>query len=154
MRRQRDPSPTPDQALKEFARKLPDTIKEAVLVRCIGPFGLFRLDPDQDLYATFCSILDDAEHRYLAAECAKLIGVMELALQHSRGDEKFYGELAEQTGSPIAKGLAMRAPLRDRHFEGALAKFSRMRSTVLSPRSLYIWQLRLEVGDLAEQDDR
>lgn len=137
----------PDALLKKFARELPATIKDAVLVRCIGPFGLFALDPNQDYYALFCSIIDDAAPRRRAAECAKLIGVMELALEHSKGDEEFYSEAAKETGSTILEEMALRAPLRDRHFENARAKFYEMRATVLSSKALYLWQLHLSVAN-------
>jgi hypothetical protein len=137
----------PDDALKQFAQKLPDTIKDAILVRCIGPFGLFTLDPKQDYFAKFCSIIDDAPPRYRAEECAMLIGVMDLALEHSEGDAEFYSEVAKETGLKEAETMALRAPLRDRHFLAARAEFDEMRTTVLSAKALYVWQLRLKLAD-------
>ena len=141
---------SPGDAIKNFAAELPDTIKVAILVGCTMVFfepSLESFFKERNHQKKFNSILDDIRPRHRAAECAKLIGVMELTLEHSEGDEKFYKELAEETGLKEMSEMAMRAPLRDRHFRAARAKFYEMRETVLSARALRLWQLLLEDQD-------
>jgi hypothetical protein len=103
----------PDEALKDFARRLADTIRNTILVRCIGPFGRLEvLDPSQDLLAELCSILDAAEPYYRATECAKLIGVMELASAlNQTGDTGHRSSLARIASADLVQtnglGLAL-----------------------------------------------
>lgn len=141
---------SPGDAIKKFAADLPNTIKDSVLVGCNSAFvepSLANLHPEK-FQVTFNSILDNVRPRKRAAECAKLIGVMELALQQSgEGDEEFYKEAAEETGLIELSTMAMRAPLRHRHYKAARARFREMRETVMSARALHLWKGLLEEED-------
>jgi hypothetical protein len=137
----------PGTVLKKFAAGLPGTIKDAVLVQCIDAFDLFRFDPKLDLFAMYCSIIDDARPHRRAIECAKLIGVMELALEHDEGDAEFYAKIAKETGSTEIEVLGLRAPLRVRHYRSARESFRKIREASLSPRMLFLWNLHLQAED-------
>jgi hypothetical protein len=103
---------SPGEAIKKFTAELPDTIRDAVLMGCITAFFEPSLERLLEFKSRgledFNSILDDVRPRKRAAECAKLIGVMELVLVHSEGGEKFYKEVARETGEKLMHQMATR----------------------------------------------
>jgi hypothetical protein len=133
------PGTEPDEVVLDFLATLPATIKEAVMAGCIIAFGLSRLDPQQNRLADLREYIKDGSALRRPYQCAMLIGAIELTLEHDEGDEEYYQQLWTH-GIEDFRNIALRAPLRDKHYQTAHKAFSELREGKISPRTLYIWQ--------------
>jgi len=152
--------PEPDDALLSFLEKLPPTIKDSVFaggpssaLRMLGYGGPSGLDLIMD-FPNMASHVRTAlkEATDPACLCVMMIGAVEFALEHPEGDEEHYKELFEEYGVPVFRDIALRAPLRDRHFEAAREEFRSLRKTVLSAGFVRIWDSFLRARDLDESE--
>jgi hypothetical protein len=138
----------PDEVLFTFLAKLPPMVKDSVLAGCMLAFELARLDPEQNKLDDLRSLLEKRALRDRHYQCAMMIAVVELCLEHSEGDAEYYQELYEKTSLKELLEISLRAPLRDRQFENARVAFRELREGILSARILHIWH-----GFLLRRDD-
>lgn len=128
----------PDEVLLHFIERLPTTIRDIVLARCCKAFGRLQLIPNQDLFATFRAILREAEDEARAYSCAKMIAVVELALQDDgwRCEAAFDRDLCEATGARRFSTIDLQAPLAQKLWQAAQNEFTALRGGPLSIGSL------------------
>jgi len=135
--------PAADQILAEFARRLPPTIRDVVLARCVLPFRFpldrLRQEPMLDLFLE--TLADDNVH--VAARIAMVCGVMELALETDPWMVEFKQDLATDVGGEFFQTEALRAPMQERHFDQERDKFAALRAGPLSSHALRLWQNKL-----------
>jgi hypothetical protein len=143
----------PDEVLLDFLAKLPSTIRDSVLAGCLIAFDLVRLDPDRDALTDLREALKEGSATGRPYQCAMLMGAVELCLEQLKGDAEYYQELWAEHGIESFRDMALRAPLRDRHYEGSREAFRKLREDALSPRTLRIWQSFLIARDDLEQID-
>src|SRR4051812_41981576 len=116
-----------DEIINQFVATLPSTICRIIMQRCCLAYGLLNIsNATTDVAALYGSILGSAADITIQSyECAKLIGVMELALQ-GESEEAFWRDLAAQHDAPIFNLSALQAPLIEQHRQAALTKFYEM----------------------------
>lgn len=140
---------TSDVVLIDYVEGLPTTIKDVVLARCCMAFDKLEFGHDENLLALFTSIIQPAGRASpigIIYECAKMIGVISLALETGTLDyEAFYRHLHEQTGGQMFNEMSLRAPLADKHWQAAREQFQSLLEGPLSPPSLRSWQDQLMV---------
>jgi hypothetical protein len=139
----------PGEALIDFATNLPDTIRVVILMRCLIPFDRLETRSDQDHLSDFASIIKARDPITRSYRVAAMVGAMTLAFQTEEGDAEFYQKLYEKHPEPIFQTMALRAPLRERHWRLAHEAFLTLLQGPLSPQSLRAWQAHLMEKDRA-----
>lgn len=130
---------SPDVTLLNFIERLPTTIREVVLARCCKAFDRLQLSQNQDLFATFRSIViarEDQEARAYA--CAKMIAALELALHdESAGTHTALASELERSQCRQSGSYDLQTPLAQKHWRVAREEFFALRKDGLDAASLH-----------------
>ena len=129
----------PVAALVGFADRLPTTIREVVLFRCCLGLEPLTIDDRRDYREQFASFLEKATMPSKVFRCAMMIGAMEFALR----EEEVSNKLWREHGNEVLRDVALRAPLRARHWKKAQEEFRKLRKGPLGNDALHKWQMRL-----------
>jgi hypothetical protein len=122
----------------QFVERLPTTIRDVILARFCMAFGRLQPAANQDLSATFRSILLMPGCEGRAYACARVVAVLELVLHEDSVciQAALARELAETTGFRRFSSIDLGAPLPQKHWQHAREEFLALRRTSLSVDSL------------------
>ncbi|MBN1239680.1 MAG: hypothetical protein JXB36_14345 [Gammaproteobacteria bacterium] len=125
--------PYPEDVLLRFVERLPTTIRDVILARFCMAFGRLQPTDNQDLSATFRSILMTPAGEARAYACAQAVAVLELVLHEGSAcsQEALARELAGTAGSRRFEGIVLDAPLAQRHWHNAREELLALRATSL-----------------------
>jgi hypothetical protein len=131
----------PREALIEFARSMPTTMRDTVLAVAVIGFDRLEARPDEEFLLKFEAILNEVPEDMSGYRCAMMAGLLDLALERDEAfdHEKFLTDLGEKHENDRFKEMALHVPLRDRHWQEAARRFRALRAGALSPRSIWLW---------------
>ena len=132
----------PDEILKSFVHGLPTTIREVIHAQCCIAFDHFEAKPGFDFSSAFDELIDQSKkgrETWRALQVAKMLGVIDVLLVPDPLFREVHEKLAEEHDEPFFAEMALRAPLRERHFERARQEYLELRDGPLAPETLRTW---------------